>query len=68
MPRHEPSGRAHNGEIVPGGKLRLRRDANGKLVPVLPDAEERATTEAKPKPREGEGPRSSPVRNIPPIG
>jgi hypothetical protein len=68
MPLHEPSGRAHNGEIAPDGKVRLRRDADGKLVPVLPDAKERATSEAKPKPRQVDDPRPATVRNIPPFG
>ena len=68
MPRHEPSGHAYNGEIAPEGKLRMRRNADGKLVPVLPDEEKNATTEAKPKPQQAEDPRSAAVRNIPPYG
>ena len=68
MPHHEPSGRADNGELAPNGKLRMRRNAEGKLVPVLPDDETQATTEAKPKPQQAEDPRSAAVRNIPPYG
>lgn len=52
MPRHEPLGRPAPGEIIDSAKVKLRRDANGKLVGVQPPKEKKATTEAKPDPRD----------------
>ena len=66
MPRHEPSGRADNGELFSAGKVKLRRDAEGKLVPVLPESVRKATTEAKPKPPHADDPRPASARNVPP--
>jgi hypothetical protein len=66
MPKHEPSGRADNGALFAAGKIKLRRDAEGKLVPVLPEPVRHATTEAKPKPPLADDPRPASARNVPP--
>jgi hypothetical protein len=68
MPRHEPLGRPAPGEVIDGLSVKMRRDANGKLVPVLPEKDLKATTEAKPEPRDAPDPRPNAVRNIPPYG
>lgn len=69
MPREEPLGRPAPGEVlVSAGKIRMRRDANGKLVPIVPPKATTETTEAKPDPRDAPDPRSSTMRNIPPYG
>jgi hypothetical protein len=68
MPRHEPLGRPTPGEIIDDAKVKLRRDANGKLVGIVPDKKPTATTEAKPEPRDAPDPRPSSMRNIPPYG
>lgn len=52
MPRHEPLGRPTPGEVIGENKVKLRRDADGKLVGVLPDKQAQAATEAKPDPRD----------------
>jgi hypothetical protein len=68
MPRHEPLGRPTPGEVLDGQKVKLRRDASGKLVGVVPPKPTKETTEAKPEPRDAPDPRSANVRNIPPYG
>ena len=68
MPRHEPLGRALPGDILDGMKVKMRRDANGKLVPVTPPKRTIATTEAKPDPRDQPDPRPVGMQNIPPYG
>lgn len=52
MPRHQPLGRPTPGEVIEDAKVKLKRDASGKLVGVLPDKDAKATTEAKPEPRD----------------
>jgi hypothetical protein len=66
MPKHEPSGRTDNGKLFAAGKLKLRRDAEGNLVPVLPEEVRHATTEAKPEPPQADDPRPASARNVPP--
>jgi hypothetical protein len=68
MPRHEPLGRPTPGEVLEGETVKLRRDANGKLVGVAPPRKTTETTEAKPDPRDAPDPRPANVRNIPPYG
>jgi hypothetical protein len=68
MPRHEPLGRPQPDELPAGNKVRLRRTADGKLVPVVPPRRTTETTESKPDPRDAPDPRSGPMRNIPPYG
>jgi hypothetical protein len=68
MPRHEPLGRPTPGEVLDGQKVKLRRDAGGKLVGVVPPKDTKATTEAKPEPRDAPDPRPNAWRNIPPYG
>ncbi|MEA2126878.1 MAG: hypothetical protein QOI80_3660 [Solirubrobacteraceae bacterium] len=68
MPRHEPLARPTPGEVLEDVTVKMRRDANGKLVPILPEKPTKATTEAKPDPRDAPDPRSGPMRNIPPYG
>lgn len=68
MPRHEPLGRPAPGEIIDSAKVRLRRDGSGKLVGIQPGKQARATTEAKPEPRDAPDPRDALTRNIPPYG
>ncbi len=63
-PRAEPGGN----QDVPG-RVRMRRDEHGRLVPVREDAPAPvATTEAAERPPFGEDPRSSADRNIGPYG
>ncbi len=52
MPRHEPLGRPAPGEIIDSAKVKLRRDASGKLVGIQPDKRAKGTTEARPEPRD----------------
>lgn len=52
MPRHEPLGRPAPGEVIGENKVKLRRDKDGKLVGIQPDKGAKATTEAKPDPRD----------------
>ncbi len=66
MARHKPSDRA-TGEPL-DGKVHMRRDADGKLVPIFPKLETRATTEAEERPQQPEDPRTAAQRNIPPYG
>jgi hypothetical protein len=68
MPRHEPLGRPAPGELLEGVAIKMRRDADGKLVPVMPAKQTRSTTEAKPEPRDAPDPRPSAMRNVPPYG
>ena len=68
MPRHEPLGRTLPGDILDGMKVKMRRDANGKLVPVVAPKRSTATTEARPEPRDAPDPRSATTQNIPPYG
>lgn len=68
MPRREPLGRALPGDILDGMKVKMRRDADGKLVPVVPPKAKVATTEAKPDPRDQPDPRPAGTRNVPPYG
>jgi hypothetical protein len=69
MPRHEPLGRPAPGEILDDTKVKLRRDANGKLVGIQQEKDAtKATTEAKPEPRDAPDPRPSAMRNVPPYG
>jgi hypothetical protein len=67
MPRHEPSGRLHPGELL-GEKVVMRRGADGKLQVVLPDRALKETTEAAERPPVGDDPRSGPLRDAPPYG
>ncbi len=46
----------------------MRRDENGKLVPITPPKPKAATTEAKPDPRDQADPRPVGMQNIPPYG
>ncbi len=46
----------------------MRRDAEGKLVPVVPEKQTKETTESKPDPRDAPDPRSGLMRNVPPYG
>ncbi len=66
MARHKPSDRA-TGELL-DGKVRMRRDADGKLVPIFPELKTRATTEAEERPQQPDDPRTANQRNIPPYG
>jgi hypothetical protein len=68
MPRHEPLGRPTPGEVLDGQTVKLRRNAAGKLVPVVPERKTKSTTEAKPEPRDAPDPRPNAMRNIPPYG
>ena len=68
MPRHEPLGRPTPAELLDGAKVKMRRDADGKLVPIVPVKQTKSTTEAKPEPRDAPDPRSSSQQNIPPYG
>ncbi len=67
MPRHVPHTRP-TGEPAPEGKVKMRRDATGQLVPVLPATPTVATTEAKPRPQQADDPRTAAMRNVPPYG
>jgi hypothetical protein len=67
MPRHEPLGRDAGGE-PPGGKVVMRRDASGKLVPVLQPRKTTETTEAAERPPMPDDPRTANQRNVPPYG
>lgn len=64
MPRHEPLGRPAPNEVLEGMTAKLRRDANGKLVPALPPKPTKPATEAKPEPRDA----PEPPRIVPPYG
>ena len=68
MPRHEPLGRPAPGELLDGGKIKMRRDANGKLVPIAEPKPTTETTESKPEPRDAPDPRPVGVQNVPPYG
>ena len=47
----------------------MRRDADGKLVPVVPEKQgTRESTESKPDPRDAPDPRTGPMRDVPPYG
>ena len=51
MARYERDPRAEAGKVVAGGgKVRMRRDENGRLVPVIDDAPKVPTTEVAEKP------------------
>jgi hypothetical protein len=52
MPRHQPLGRPAPDEVLEDAKVTLRRDASGKLVGVPRASDPKATTEAKPEPRD----------------
>ncbi len=52
MPRHEPLGRPAPGEVIGETKVKLRRDKDGKLVGIVPDQQPKATTEARPDPKD----------------
>ena len=67
MPRHEPAGRADAGE-PPAAKVKMRLDANGRWVPVVPKRETAPTTEAAERPPTPDDPRPSAFRQIPPFG
>ena len=67
MPRHEPSTR-ETGEPAPQGKVVMRRDAKGNIVPVLPPKRVKETTEAEERPQQADDPRPSTFRNVPPYG
>jgi hypothetical protein len=67
MPRHQPSER-EPGAPGPDGVVKMQLDKDGKPVPVFRRAPVKATTEAKPKPREAEDPRHGPMRDVPPWG
>jgi hypothetical protein len=64
MPRHEPLGRPAPEEVLSEMKVKLRRDADGKLVIADPAKPTKATTEAKPEPRDA----PEPPRIVPPYG
>jgi hypothetical protein len=66
MPKREP-GHQHSGEPL-GNVVKLRRDANGRLVPADLKQETTPTTEAAERPPTGEDPRPAAYRNIPPFG
>jgi hypothetical protein len=67
MPRHEPAGRADAGE-PPGQKVKMRLDAKGRWVPVVPERETRPTVEAAERPPTPDDPRPAAFRQIPPFG
>jgi hypothetical protein len=67
MPRHEPSSKPDPGELLKG-PVRVRRDAEGRLHVVVPDAKKRPTTEARPRPPHADDPRSGPLRDAGPTG
>ena len=67
MPRHEPSNKPDPGELLKG-RVRMRRDAQGKLQVVTPEQERHTTTEAKPRPPQADDPRGNAERNIGPGG
>jgi hypothetical protein len=67
MPRHEPH--THDvGEPAPGGKVVMKRDEHGNLVPVFPAKKVTETTEAQERPQQADDPRPASFRNIPPYG
>ena len=68
MPRHRPIDREEPGEVIRSMKVTMRRDADGKLVPVIPEKPTKEATESKPDPRDAPDPRSGPMRNVPPYG
>ena len=46
MPRHRPIDREEPGEVIRSMKVTVRREADGRLVPVVPEkAPETAPTE-----------------------
>jgi hypothetical protein len=67
MPRHEPARNQTAGEPPPS-KVKMRLDANGRFVPVLPPVETTETTEAAERPATPDDPRPAAFRNIPPVG
>lgn len=67
MPRHEPQTR-EVGETAPGGKVVMKRDGNGNLIPVLPPLKIKETTEAEERPQQADDPRPASWRNVPPYG
>jgi hypothetical protein len=68
VPRHRPIDREEPGEVIRSMKVTMRRDADGNLVPVVPEKRTLETTEAKPDPRDAPDPRSGPMRDVPPYG
>ncbi len=67
MPRQEPARNQTAGEPL-GSKVKMRLDAKGRWVPVLPPTETTETTEAAERPATPDDPRNAAFRNIPPIG
>jgi hypothetical protein len=67
MPRHEPLGRPAPG-APPDMKVRVRRDASGRLQVVVPERTLNETTEAAERPPTADDPRSANLRNVPPFG
>jgi hypothetical protein len=47
-------------------QVKMRRTPEGKLVPILPSQDTKATTEAKPDPRDAPDPRPASFQNVPP--
>ncbi len=66
MARHKPSDRAV-GEPL-DNKVRMRRGADGQLVPIFPKLETTETTEAEERPQQPDDPRTAAQRNVPPYG
>jgi hypothetical protein len=66
MARYERDPRAEGGKVVAtGGKVRMRRDENGRLVPVRDEPEPRtSTTEAAERPPFPDDP--NPAGGMPP--
>jgi hypothetical protein len=71
MPRSEPSRHPVSAAAPPAGgpvKVHLRRDEQGRLVIVAPDAPTTASVEAAERPPVPGDPRSGPLRDVPPFG
>jgi hypothetical protein len=67
MPRHEPS-RREEPLLGAGGKVKMRRGADGRMHVVLPERETTETTEAAERPSTADDPRTSSQRDVPPYG
>jgi hypothetical protein len=68
MPRHQPLDKPTPGEQLQGMKVKMRKEADGSFVPVVPPKKTAATTESKPDPRDQPDPRPVGQQNIPPYG
>ena len=64
MARHQPA-KTGTGEPL-GEKVKMRLDAKGRFVPVLPERETTETTEAAERPPTPDNPHPASFRNVPP--